>query len=455
MNNRPVFFNKVLPKVVDIISQQGFPAHIKPLVIRDIHGRIAIAIDENRSKCSALISSLEKAMLGLGEYCNKTTGGVLCRDDFFGADSVFKSTEIVQWRLPDSNTAIRVLDRQVTGQDWLIPQAASDSLPTRLVFFGVKGGVGRSTALAMLARKLANSGKKVLLIDLDLESPGLSGLLLPPERLADFGIVDWLIEDAVGQGDDVLDRMISVSPLSETTPKEIRIAAAMGNSDLYYLDKLSRAYADVAVESAAESFTKRIRRLVEKLEEIEKPDVVLIDSRAGLHDLAAVSIVGLASTAFLFATDTPQSWQGYKLLFSHWQLHPEIAVKVRDRLAIVQALFPEKDQTKRATAFLERSYKLFSETLYEEIPPGANEDVFNFDLDDESAPHYPMRINWNNRFQEFDPLVLDKGLFSDSEIEASFGNFFREHCNVLRKKSNEPIYFSKRRNTPSFERGIA
>lgn len=424
MNSRAVFFNEVLPKVSELISAQTFPSDIEPLVIRDIHGRIRMAINMDRNDCAAIITTLEEKLSALGVYCHTATSSVLCREDFFEPDSIFNSTEILQWSTPNSDTSIRVLDRQVTGQDWLIPKEIAEGAPPRLVFFGIKGGVGRSTALAMLAYKLANSGKKVLLIDLDLESPGLSGMLLPQDRLAEFGVVDWLIEDAVGQGDEVLRRMISVSPLSESTQKEIRVAAAMGQGDLSYLEKLSRAYADVAIGNHSESFTKRIHRLVKKLEELEKPDVVLIDSRAGLHDLAAVSIVGLASTAFLFATDTPQSWQGYKLLFSHWQSHPEIAVDVRDRLAIVQALFPESDQSKRARGFLEKSYELFSETLYEEIRPGEIGDAFNFDLEVESAPHYPLRINWNNRFQEFDPLLLSQGLFTDVEIEASFGNFF-------------------------------
>jgi cellulose biosynthesis protein BcsQ len=424
MNSRAVFFNEVLPKVSELISAQTFPSGIEPLVIRDIHGRIRIAINMDRNDCAEIVSALEEKLSVLGAYCNTATSSVLCREDFFEPDSVFNSTEILHWSTPNSDSSIRVLDRQVTGQDWLIPKESAEGAPPRLVFFGIKGGVGRSTALAMLAYKLANSGKKVLLIDLDLESPGLSGLLLPQDRLAEFGVVDWLIEDAVGQDDEVLRRMISVSPLSEWTQKEIRVAAAMGQGDLSYLEKLSRAYADVAVGNHSESFTKRIHRLVKKLEELEKPDVVLIDSRAGLHDLAAVSIVGLASTAFLFATDTPQSWQGYKLLFSHWQSHPEIAVDVRERLAIVQALFPESDQSKRARGFLEKSYELFSETLYEEIRPGETGDAFNFDLEVESAPHYPLRINWNNRFQEFEPLLLSQGLFTDAEIEASFGNFF-------------------------------
>ncbi|MDP3332466.1 MAG: AAA family ATPase [Methylococcaceae bacterium] len=443
MSRNKIFFNDVLPKVADILSAQTLPPDVEPLVIRDIHGRIRIALDMPRSSVAdEIITDLDQSLSALGAYSSGKGKNVLCGDDFFDPNSIFNSPEILQWVQPNGNKTVRILNRLVTGQDWDSHEESHKTKKTRLVFFGIKGGVGRSTALAILAYKLANSGKKVLLIDLDLESPGLSGLLLPQNRLADFGVVDWLIEDALGQGDEALRSMISVSPLSEYTQGEIRIAAAMGIDDTNYLDKLSRAYGDVAINGKAETFTQRIRRLVDKLEETEQPDVVLIDSRAGLHDLAAVSIVGLATTAFLFATDTEQSWQGYRLLFSHWQSFPKIARNVRERLAIVQALFPEADQSKRARHFLEQSYQLFSETLYEEIPPSPadqpsnaldfQEDLFNFDIEIENAPHYPLRINWNNRFQEFDPKLLgQQGLFSEAEIEASFGNFMDKAIQLI------------------------
>ncbi len=432
MSKNIVFFKDVLPMVADILSAQTLD--IEPLVIRDIHGRIKIAIDMPRANgTEGSIRNLDKSLLALGVYSSELGKNIVFRDDFFEPDSIFQNTEILQWSDTKTGKVIRVLNRQITGQEWDSAIAANESKTARLVFFGIKGGVGRSTALAMLAYKLANLGKKVLLVDLDLESPGLSGLLLPTERLADFGIVDWLIEDALGQSDHVLDRMVSVSPLSEYTQGEIRIATAMGINDPCYLDKLSRAYADVSIYGKPETFTKRICRLIDRLEEKEKPEVVLIDSRAGLHDLAAISIVSLASTAFLFATDTEQSWQGYRLLFSHWQSYPEIAIKVRERLTIVQALFPEGEQSRRAKHFLESSYTLFSETLYDEITPSTTNEavnleneLFNFDLEAENAPHFPLRINWSNRFQEFDPKLLGQGLFSDAEIDACFGDFLNK-----------------------------
>ncbi len=40
-------------------------------------------------------------------------------------------------------------------------------------FYSYKGGVGRSMALANVAALLARWGKKVLIVDWDLEAPGI------------------------------------------------------------------------------------------------------------------------------------------------------------------------------------------------------------------------------------------------------------------------------------------
>ena len=42
-----------------------------------------------------------------------------------------------------------------------------------VTFYSFKGGVGRSMSLVNVGVQLAESGKKVLLVDFDLEAPGL------------------------------------------------------------------------------------------------------------------------------------------------------------------------------------------------------------------------------------------------------------------------------------------
>jgi len=93
---------------------------------------------------------------------------------------------------------IWLLDRQIIGQDWMRAPLQRETENPRVTFFGIKGGVGRSTALAIWAWQLARQGKKVLILDLDLESPGVSSTLLPADYLPDYGIVDWFVEDGVG-----------------------------------------------------------------------------------------------------------------------------------------------------------------------------------------------------------------------------------------------------------------
>jgi cellulose biosynthesis protein BcsQ len=434
----PIRFNEALRLAAEATRFDHLPADCQPGLIRDIYGRIRFAINASSSDFpEEAYRHFQKTCIALGAY--GVRDGVMFRENFSNPETIFNhpdwhETIVSGHENEDGSFAedivVRLLDRQITGQDWLHTTENADAIlaAPRIVFYGIKGGVGRSTALGMLAYLLAQEGKRVLLLDFDLESPGLSGLLLPPERRAAFGLVDWFIEDAVGQSDSLLDDLVADSPLAENCPGSIRVASAIGNGETAYLAKLARAYADVPTPAGAERFAHRMRRLVETLEAKELPEVVLIDSRAGLHDLAAISIAGLSSVALLFATDSPQNWQGYQQLFANWQCHPEVLRGVRERLAIVHALFPESDQEGRARHFLENSWTLFRETLYDNVEAGSETptDAFTFDLESEGAPHFPLRVRWNARFQEFDPLLSEaKGGVGQADIDLAFGPFVR------------------------------
>lgn len=435
-------FNDALRLAAQAAQDSELPKDWPVRVVRDVYGRVRFAIDcEANQYPAAARERLEIALARLGAYATK--GEVIFKDDLSNPDAIFKGPDwhltTVHGGFDDEDQAkpdltVSVLDRQIMGQDWLNPIAAPAPHPHRIVFYGVKGGVGRSTALAMVAYGLAREGKRVLLLDFDLESPGLSGLLLPTDRVAEFGMVDWFVEDAVGQGDSVLRNMVSDSPLADTTTGAIRVATAIGQGESAYLSKLARVYVDVPGRDGRQGlqrFATRMQYVVQLLEAQEKPDVVLIDSRAGLHDVAAISITSLADTALLFATDSAQNWQGYEQLFAHWQHRPEVCAQVRDRLAIVQALAPKNDREGRSKAFLNHAYELFSSTLYDEIapptstsgqPPMQSIDLYNPAMEDEAAPHFPIRVDWDEVFQEFDPkLRPEQGGVSEAEIEAKFG----------------------------------
>lgn len=455
-------FNDALRLATETVHAPELPKEWPVCVVRDVYGRIRFAIDCNADQYPTHAREhLESTLAKLGVYATK--GEIIFRDDLSNPDVLFKSPD---WHLTTVSSGfdeegqakpelpVQVLDRQIMGQDWLNPVNQPEPHPHRIVFYGLKGGVGRSTALAMVAYGLARTGKQVLLLDFDLESPGLSGLLLPPERVTEFGLVDWFVEDAVGQGDSVLRNLVSSSPLADTTPGTIRVASAMGQGESAYLSKLARVYADVPSREGRpglQRFAARMQSVVQQLEAQEQPDVVLIDSRAGLHDVAAISITSLADTALLFATDGAQNWQGYEQLFAHWQHRPEVCRQVRERLAIVQALAPKGNREGRSKAFLNHAYELFSSTLYDEIaPPSINAAVplpvvqsdddapYNPDMGNEAAPHFPIRVDWDEVFQEFDPKVRpEQGGVSDAEIDAKFGALISWVKSRLQGTNNE------------------
>ncbi len=59
-------------------------------------------------------------------------------------------------------------------------------------FYSYKGGVGRTLALANAALILAGQGKRVLLVDFDLEAPGLTTLLPFEEAAGRPGVLDYV-----------------------------------------------------------------------------------------------------------------------------------------------------------------------------------------------------------------------------------------------------------------------
>src|SRR5215813_12543853 len=88
-------------------------------------------------------------------------------------------------------------DTPVTGQE----AAETPGLKGRIItFYSYKGGTGRSMALANVAWILAMNGKRVLVIDWDLEAPGLHRYFHPfleDKELAQCeGLIDFVMQYA-------------------------------------------------------------------------------------------------------------------------------------------------------------------------------------------------------------------------------------------------------------------
>jgi hypothetical protein len=418
MNTKAVLFEQALPTAIQKIKHaDGISYEIN--LVRDIRGRIRILLpgsqrDYRGEKETQLFALCRELSESLGNYGFPPDRMVLFSDDLVLADS----PSLFSDRYPihrEQGLHIFLLDRQITGQDWLKESYKRITSNPRATFFGIKGGGGRSTALVIWAWRLAKQGKKVLIFDLDLESPGVSSTLLPPESLPDFGIVDWFVEDGVGQAKEIEREMIAISPIARELLGEIGVIPAFGRKTEEYLPKLARCYADTPGGNKP-SWGDRLERMVTVFEKSERPDIVILDSRAGIHDIAAAAVTRMDAQSFLFAVDSAQTWRAYSFLFSHWKRHPGL-VSIRDRLQIVASMIPETSREEYLKRFCVHSWDLFRDYLYDEASANAS-DVFNFDLNNEDAPHFPLPVFWHRALQEFDPAASSGGIEEKTAFEA-------------------------------------
>lgn len=332
------------------------------------------------------------------------------------------------------------LERYVMGSEWLgSPLPNRPPRPPRAVLYGLKGGVGRSTALAVWARHLAEAhAKRVLVVDLDLEAPGVSSILLGANDRPRYGIVDWFVESAVGQGARALADMVATSPLGRGLDGSIHVAPAAGVDGEGYLRKLNRVYLDLPGPHGKVSFADRLAQLVDDLEAEISPDVVLLDSRAGLHDVAAVALTRLGALNLLFAVDTAQTWDGYGYLFDHWRvlwgLDRDAFDDLRGRLKMVAGQIPELHQARYFERTRAHAYELFLR-LYDEAGP-ADVQAFNYAIDADDAPHHPLRVHWNRALQEYDPQRRPDAVTSE-QLQAAFGEFLRDATALLLPEEND------------------
>jgi hypothetical protein len=397
----PVRFDTAGPLALTIAKDVSATG-IDVLLVRDILGRFSLILDDRTTSISEeTVSDWRHRMsTTLDRYA--AGNPVALGTDLYLADAVFDSprvTDELGYVREPGQGRIRRLDNAVVGEDWTrvtTPAAGRDGPPAaRTSIYAYKGGVGRSTATFMLAKHLAEQDLCTLVVDLDLESPGSGPMLLRRDQFPRFGLVDQLVESALGNADG-LDLVARASHVVTRGNGELWVAPARGDGGgdfpYAYLDKLNRVYA--ALPSGEMDFGDRLEAAVQACEDAvgrlsRRPDVVLLDSRAGIHDLAAVAISRLCDLALLFGSDNLQTWAGYHDLFLAWRTSGQ-AEAIREKLRMVAAMVPDSDQGAYLESFRDNAWSCFSD-LYDDIPAD-DTTGFNPSPEDETAPHFPIPI---------------------------------------------------------------
>ena len=415
MSSEFVPFDDMRRRAVRALEGVNLP-DIPIYLVRNLYGKVSISVSDRVEDNEACRESLSRLACGLSAALGER--GLPADDSvLYVSDSMLETLRDTA-KLIEGFQKVFWEDRLVTGNGWW---TAGDLRPAgnakRWTLFSVKGGVGRSTTAAVLAWYLAHKDEKVLVIDLDLESPGLSSAMLDTRAQPEFGVVDWFVEDLVGQSDRVIENMTARPAWADNLNGTAVIAPAHGRMPGEYLAKLGRVYMD----GVKEPWTLRLEDLLAGLEARFDPTVVLIESRSGLHDIAAATLTDIGAEGLLFATDSDSSWTDYAILFDHWR-DRSMAERIRERLWLVSALTPPNDDILYLRQFRERAWDLFRSRLYDDGDAGGiREDPFWFGLEDEGAPHDALPIYWNTGFAAGASLRTP----GETAVELAYGSFLK------------------------------
>lgn len=201
-----------------------------------------------------------------------------------------------------------------------------------LTFYSYKGGTGRSMALANFAWIMAASGKRVLVIDWDLEAPGLHRYFRPfmvdPDLFETDGLIDmfwtfatsafgktvsgeWSSADRKAEVAEFLDdstrrldtRFFAKNPYTETQGYIDFIGA--GRQGATYSERVNSFDWRRFYELGGADILSRVKDHLR-----ERYDWVLIDSRTGVSDTSGICTIQMPQTVVAFFTLNRQSIDG-------------------------------------------------------------------------------------------------------------------------------------------------
>jgi len=193
------------------------------------------------------------------------------------------------------------LQSKITNRDYRV-----------ICFYSYKGGVGRTTALLQVAYTLAKQGKNLVLVDFDIEAPSFHLLFKKwinnPVSGIKYGLVDYLYERMASV--DPKDHKIKITDIcvpikfDEKLDGNIYVIPATAKLTNQYIFKLAQLQSNIIFEN--DYMEDLINNLAAKL----KFDAVFIDTRAGINQWGAFSLLGFADQTILIATPNEENIEG-------------------------------------------------------------------------------------------------------------------------------------------------
>ena len=405
----------------DIIGRLKNNSFEKCFLVRNIFSRFAIYIISKKE-----IDKFKEEITNEFQDSIDTIEKISSNEDLFIVNDLEKTSQLVE-----GTSNVYFSERHIENTNWFINEKYELNTPVTS-FYSFKGGVGRTTATVLSALLLARQGKKVMIVDFDLEAPGLASIFAnrsdnAEELLSVNGFVDFLIDFEFNKRDfnkinldDYYFRKNEQALVGSNGGELFIVPAIATNSEnsINYINKLSKANIRFGLgkDYAPDIFLK-------KMEEKLKPDHILIDTRTGINDVRGLVFNRYAQNIFLLLYGNQQNMFGLESILPELKKLNNNGIK----FYLVNSPVPADVQLAEEETgfFVEKSYDIFLKYFYDK-------DTFP-SQNDETADHFPINIPYNQN-----ALILNNNKKLSSLID-SVNNPYQEIVNLVINDSNEII----------------
>lgn len=175
-------------------------------------------------------------------------------------------------------------------------------------FYSYKGGVGRTIALIQTAYNLVKEGKRVLLLDLDIEAPSLHKLFATSVNDVvtgvSYGIVEYLYRSVVQKEKEVMLEEIFCPVMLDEVPGAMYLIPALKEMNERYIYEIGRLQTEQVKDR--EIFATILKQIRDEL----NIDFILIDTRAGFNPWGALSLLALSTQVIFIAYPNMENIEG-------------------------------------------------------------------------------------------------------------------------------------------------
>ena len=273
----------------------------------------------------------------------------------------------------------------------------NNEFPRTVTFYSFKGGVGRTTALVHTGWILAMRGYKVLLVDLDLEAPSLHLLLNNQGDKPLKGLVEFLYERCYALDNAYqlhISDIFGEVQIENSSGRLFVIPA--GDIDLNYIAKVD----DLRVSALKnrdiwETFKGEVTKQLQ-------PDFILVDSRTGINEWGAFSLLQAADDILAFMYPNEENYQGLETILGALKTLEHSWI---NSLNIVMSKVPNNKQGKDKAKEL---WKKLNDALTE---PNEQNDEDDLESDEDQEPiiiHYTQDIALAEKY----PIIGFESVFA-------------------------------------------